>query len=132
MCVCRTHTHRHACYVKDVIRLADERYKIVTVTCIKKKEEKKRRNKHKHSGRTLPSACAMHLACPSNQSYLLLPALLVLMLQSLLFACPTNIHHHSVEDGLVDASACAFLSSNRSRLPELGHAFKLAATTSIH
>jgi len=42
-----------------------------------------------------------------------------------LFAWPTTIHHHSVDGGLVDASACVFLSSGRSCLPELGHAFKI-------
>lgn len=62
--------------MKDVIRLADVRHSTVTVVGIRRR---KRRKKRGHSGRTLPSACTKYLACPSNQSYLLLPALLMLM-----------------------------------------------------
>ncbi len=64
--------------MKDVFRLADEKHNTVTVADMRR-GEKGRRRMRRHVGRTLPSACAKRLACPSNQSYLLLPALLVLM-----------------------------------------------------
>jgi hypothetical protein len=56
-------------------------------------------------------------------------SLLLQVSQSLLLACPTSIHHHSVDDGMADARA--FLSSGCACSPELGHAFKLAATAHI-
>jgi hypothetical protein len=121
VCICM---HAHASKVKDVACLTNKKWHRCRYCYTTKWEEGRRNcssNSGRRSGRTLLSACTRHLACPSNQSYLLLLRLRLRLLVFLFFIAFTSL---AVVDACLpykhSSSFCRWWYGWRARFPLFG------------